>query len=100
MHGLSELGALAYGVVGGVLPEFLAVYRRRHEPQIPEWFRRWSWWLPTITMILAGGGLAAVYVSSGVNLNPLLALNIGAATPLILGSLSSVAPSISPGNIG
>ncbi len=100
MHGLSEVGALAYGLGGGALPEFLAVYRRRHEPRLPEWLKRWNWWLPTLLMIGAGGGLAVLYVKSGVDLNPFLALNVGASTPLILASLSSAAPPTLPGKVG
>jgi hypothetical protein len=94
MHGLSELGALAYGVIGGALPEFLAVYRKRDEPQKSEKCKRWSWWLPTLGMIVAGGGMAAVYVESGNSLNAFLAINVGSSTPLILGSLVSATPTI------
>lgn len=99
MHGLTELGALCYGLIGGALPEFLAVYRRRDAPQKSEKFKRWSWWLPTLGMIAAGGGLAVVYVESGNSLNPFLAINVGASTPLILGSLVATAPTIPPGKI-
>jgi hypothetical protein len=100
MHGLSEWGALAYGVIGGALPEFLAVYRKRDEPQKSAKVKRfWTWWLPTVGMIAAGGGLAFVYVKSGNSLNPFLAINVGASTPLILGSLVSTTPTIPPGKV-
>jgi hypothetical protein len=99
MHGVSEVEALLYGLVGGVLPEFLAVYRTRDAPQKSEKFKRWSWWMPTLVMIGAGGGLALLYVHSGNSLNPLLAINVGASTPLILGSLVATAPAIPPGRV-
>ena len=45
------------------------------------------------------GGLAFAYVDSGNSLNALLAINIGASAPLILGSLVSTAPTIPPGKV-
>jgi hypothetical protein len=101
MTGVSELEALAYGIVGGVVPELVALYRLRREPQMPTWFKSVIYWVITLAMVAAGGGLAVVYVQSGASLNPILALNIGASAPLILGSLSSgVTPELKPGRIG
>jgi hypothetical protein len=51
-------------------------------------------------MIAAGGGLAVVYVKSGVNLNALIAINVGASAPLILGTLGKEVPNVKPGRIG
>ena len=43
-------------------------------------------------MILAGGGLVVVYIKSKFTLNALLAVNIGASAPLIIGALASQVP--------
>jgi hypothetical protein len=100
MHGLSSFDAFLYGLGGGLVPELVALYKMRQQPQLPQWIRSWIYWLPTVAMIAAGGGLAAAYASSGSQIGPILALNIGASAPLILGSLSSAAPDITPGRIG
>lgn len=100
MHGLSELGSFLYGLGGGFVPELVSVYRRREQAQLPQWFKSKLYWLPTIGMILAGGGLAAAYTGSGAQIGPLLAINVGASAPLIFGTLARTAPDISPGKIG
>ena len=100
MGGLSELEALIFGVIGGIVPELVALYRLRREPQLPAWFKSPIYWAITLVMIAAGGGLAVVYVKSGVNLNAIIAINVGASAPLILGTVSKEVPNVKPGRIG
>lgn len=100
MGGLSELEALAFGVLGGLVPELVALYRLRREPQLPVWFKSPIYWAITLAMIAAGGGLSVLYVRSGVNLTAILALNVGASAPLILGTIGNKAPDVKPGRIG
>ena len=100
MHGLSGLHAFLYGLGGGLVPELVALYRMRQQPQLPQWFKSWIYWLPTIAMIAAGGGLAAAYAASGSQLGPILAINVGASAPLILSTITASAPDITPGKIG
>jgi len=50
-------------------------------------------------MILSGGGLVAIYLKSNIQVAPILAVNIGASAPLILGTLIAQVPAIPPGNV-
>ena len=50
------------------------------------------YWFPFVVSPLLGAGLAFAYVRSGVDLKPMLALNIGISAPLVLRSMSEVAP--------
>jgi hypothetical protein len=50
-------------------------------------------------MILSGGGLVAIYLKSSIHVAPILAVNIGASAPLILGTLVAQVPAIPPGNV-
>lgn len=50
--------------------------------------------LQFVLLPLLGGILAYVYNSSGTELTPILAVNIGASAPLILKSFASAIPSI------
>ena len=50
------------------------------------------YWLQFIIWPLLGMGLVFVYTSSDINLNPILALNIGASAPFIIKSLSQAIP--------
>lgn len=99
--GLGELGAFLYGVGGGMGAELLGLFRlrRRSPSQLPRWLTSRFYWVVTVSMIVAGGGLAVVYVASGVGLTPILAINVGASAPLILGALTSQAPDLTPGRV-
>ena len=88
-----------YGLLGGALAEVLGLFKlRRQAPgSLPTWLRSWFYWLITGAMVLAGGALVAVYLKSGLMLSPILAVNVGASAPLIVGSLFSQAPQVEPG---
>lgn len=98
MHTLSAGEAFGYAVGGGVALEALGFYKIR-KSSFPEWTRTFRYWFWTIVMILIGGGLAVAYVKSEVALDPILAINIGAAAPVIIERLSAAAPSLSPGSV-
>ena len=51
--------------------------------ELPHYLRSGFYWLMTMLMIIAGGILTLVYVKSGIELKPLVAINIGASAPLI-----------------
>jgi hypothetical protein len=95
---LSTGGAFLWAAAGGVALEVVGHYKIR-KSNFPQWLKTKRYWFSTAAMILVGGGLAFTYVESGYALHPLLALNVGAAAPLILERLSAVAPDISPGRI-
>jgi hypothetical protein len=83
-----------YGIFGGFLAELLGLFKLRHETSdsFPAWLRSPFYWIVTALMILSGGGLVVVYQHSAITLSPILAVNIGASAPLILGTLVSQTP--------
>ena len=88
-----------YGMFGGFLAELLGLFKLRRQTlaSLPEWLKSPFYWLVTGMMIFAGGVLVAVYLKSKIPLNPLLAVNVGASAPLIIGSFVEQTPPISPG---
>ena len=59
----------------------------------PDWSKSWLYWAVTLAMIALGGVLVWLYENSGdVELNGLLAFNIGASAPLILANLTDRVP--------
>lgn len=96
---MGELEGFGFGIFGGFLAELLGWFRLRHATpaSVREWPRLWTYWVPTILMILAGGGIVLVYTKSGAALNPILALHIGASAPLIIAGLIGQVPRIDPG---
>jgi len=83
-----------YGVVGGVFAELLGLYKLRTQAPAayPAYLRSAFYWSVTTAMVLAGGVLVWIYSRSGLDMKPLIAVNIGASAPLILGSLIQTTP--------
>jgi hypothetical protein len=92
--------AFLWGCFGGILAELLGWFRLRHElgTKFPDHATSIAYWLVTLLMVLAGGGLALAYIKSNVGLNAVLALNVGASAPLILGTLAAQAPRLTTSN--
>lgn len=95
------LEGLFWGIVGGTGAELLGLFRLRHEApeSFPGWLETSFYWGVTISMILFGGLLVVAYLRSNMPINPILALNVGAAAPALLSSFMAQAPRIEPGTI-
>jgi hypothetical protein len=83
-----------FGVIGGALGELLKWYSLRESPNLPAYIRSPFYWIVTVLMMLAGGGL--VLIQGVAPENPWLAINVGITAPLILKGFASVVP-IQPG---
>ena len=86
---------ILYGLLGGFFVELLGLYSlRKQAPEaMPAYYKSVLYWTITGLMIVAGGGLTYAYRASGIELKPLLAINIGASAPLLIGSFVRNAPS-------
>jgi hypothetical protein len=95
------LEGFLYRIAGGFAAEFLGLWKLRHQAthEIPAWFKRPFYWMLTIVMIVIGGGLVALYVTSDVSLTPILAVNIGASAPLTIGTFVGQTPSLEIGKV-
>lgn len=91
------LEIVMYGVLGGVLPEIFALYKLRHikKGEKPDWLKSWFYWVVTIIMVLLGGATSFLYHKLGIQINELMAVHLGAATPLIISNLGKHKPDIS-----
>ncbi len=96
------MSALSAGVIstflfaffGGLVVNFLALVELRHTPRSerPETFRDPLYCAHFFGLPMCGGVLALAYSGSGVALTSILAINIGASTPLILKSFAATLP--------
>jgi len=84
------------GIVGGIIPELYALYKLRHtfHDEKPAWFTSWFYWIITLVMVLLGGGTVCLYISMGVNVNALIAIHLGMATPLLISTALKEKPKI------
>jgi hypothetical protein len=57
-------------------------------------------WLSLAIQAILAGTVVAAYQMSGFKLNPILCLNVGAATPAILRGFINHIPPVPPGRIG
>jgi hypothetical protein len=95
------LEGFAWGILGGGVAEFLGWHKLRHQSpdDLPLWMASPYYWSVTLGMVAVGGILVVAYLRSDVKMNAIMAINIGASAPLLLGSLVSQSPSLPPGRI-
>ncbi len=77
----------AWGFLGSMAVEVVTVFRllqRMESPALPARYRSPLYWTVRLALAAVGGGLAIAYDIE----NPILAANIGAATPAIVMTLT------------
>lgn len=79
----AAVGALAAQVLGLLELKNIA---KANRPNLRDFW----YWFPFAISPLLGGGLSYVYLKSGVDLKPLVAINVGIAAPLILRSMAEL----------
>ena len=88
--------------IGGLIVNLLQLmeYSKMPKYERPD-FKDFLFWLPYIIWPILAGVLGYAYQSSGNELSPILALNIGVSAPLIFRAMAEVNPfepkSIDPG---
>jgi hypothetical protein len=92
------LPSFLFGVLGGIFGELLKWYAMRESPNLPEYVRSPFYWIVTLLMVLAGGGLVMIQGVSPEN--PWLAINVGITAPLILKGFASAVPVKTPSQGG
>lgn len=81
------------GIAGGLTGEFHTLYRyRKHARQRrPAWIVSPFYWLSTLPIVAAGGGVVWLYLASDVAITPVMALHLGVATPSLIGAFTTMA---------
>lgn len=79
-----------FGLIGGLLVELLGAYKHLRLPaeSRPAYYKSAFYWFVTLLMVISGGALAAIY-SENIEISPVLAINIGASAPLLIGFFAS-----------
>jgi len=91
---VSNEAAFVLGLVGGFMLNLVRFAELANIPKIerPPTFSDWVWVVQFLGMPVAGGILAYAYNADGINLKPILALNIGLSAPVILKAMAAVVP--------
>jgi hypothetical protein len=95
----TDVGLFLPGFLGGLAADVLLLYKSREDFKglgVAAFFRRgrenFGYLLITVLMCALGGALVLLYEHSGAKVVPILALQIGASTPLIITKFASAAP--------
>lgn len=91
---MNSIDGFVFGMIGGLLAELLGLFKLRQQAptDLPSWIRSPFYWIVTVLMVLAGGVLVVIYRKSNIDLQPIVAVNLGASAPLIIGSLVAQTP--------
>lgn len=95
---MAPAAAFALGFAGALVVELLPIYglRKDGKDNWPEWLRMQSYWVISSIGFLIGGGVAAGYATTNSDLSWYMALNVGAAWPVIVGGIANATPSLKP----
>jgi hypothetical protein len=85
------------GFLGGVLLEIVHWYAVRKDGRLPDYVGNVQYWVASLVMALAGGGLAVLYFGSRAE--GIVALHVGLSAPLILQKLATTVADV-PGAKG
>jgi len=87
---MSNLETFLWGLAGGLGAELVVFFsiRQLRAHELPYFVRSPRYYIITLIMILFGGLIALAYAKSGTPLNAILAIQVGASTPLILRKFS------------
>jgi hypothetical protein len=88
---MNLIEAFIWGFVGSVAVEVIAIiqFYTSANSNLPERYSQFAFYVVRFLLALIGGGLAVAYNID----NPILAINIGAATPLIIQTFAQNPPS-------
>jgi hypothetical protein len=77
---------LVWGVLGGLILQFVALAEYRHHTfvQLPEYLRGWFYWSIAAGIILLGGLSAVLWIPHGIITDLMVPIQLGMAAPAIL----------------
>lgn len=89
-----ESESFLFAVFGGYAINIISLAELRNIPRSerPDTFSDWIYDIWFFVIPILGGVLAIAYQMSGSNLTPILAINVGVSTPLILKAFAAVTP--------
>lgn len=78
--------AFVYGVVGAIAAEFVywAKFQKTFHRKKPEHTSSWFYWFIAAMWVLVGGLLPCGYLKSGLNVNFVFCIHVGASAPVFL----------------
>lgn len=91
---------LIFGAFGGVAGALIGLLDLREPELLSARLKSPGLWLSLAIQATLAGTVVAAYQMSGFSLNPVLCLNVGAATPAILRGFINQVPPVAPGRIG
>ena len=97
---MSPAMAFVYGFIGAFLLNLVRLAELAQIPKLdrPATFSDGLWIFQFLALPFVGGVLAWIYQNDGVELRPLIAMNLGLSAPLMLKAMAAAAPQDLPTN--
>jgi len=91
---LCVLELIIWGLFGGLLAELAGLFEisRTAPADRPYWVGSPFYWIVAVVKVFAGGVVVLAYDRSGMSLNAIVAMNVGASAPLALKTVSGAIP--------
>lgn len=91
---MSMLEVFIWGLLGAAGAELAVVFQLRHQLRAGHhyWLRSPVYWLIVTAMVGFAGVMVVAHAKSGTALNPLIAIQLGASTPLVLRKFREALP--------
>lgn len=91
---MTDIVLLFYALSGGIAINVLRLGELNGKPKSERdiLLKDPLYWIQFFFIPFMGGVLASAYINSGINMNPILAIQIGASAPLILKTFAHVIP--------
>jgi hypothetical protein len=99
---MSPLEALGWGALGAAGVHMLPLMRQptpsRRSALLAQGATWVDYWLAFIVRVAIGAGITAAFAHDVSDMTPLLAINVGAAWPVLLRGFNRAAPQLPPGH--
>lgn len=92
------LEAALWGAFGGAISEAPQLLRYRYRSQRPKWMKDWYFWGIVLLKAAVGGLFSLAFSATQIPMNPIFAIHVGVAWPLILAEMGRAAPDVRPGD--
>ena len=85
-----------WGAFGGAISETPQLLHYMHQSKRPRWLKSWYFWSMVVLKAAVGGLFSLAFFAAQIPMNPIFAIHVGVAWPLILAEMGRATPDVRP----
>ena len=93
---MGPIEAALWGAFGGFISETPQLLRYTYRSKRPKWLKGWYFWGMVLLKTAVGGFFSFAFFAAQIPMNPLFAIHVGVAWPLILAEMGRTTPDVRP----